>query len=157
MRTFKAKGNLQPADFLASRIVSAYSASGFPLPDFITCVPVTKREFAARGYSPARLLAKAVSKKLGVPFEQNALSKIYDTIPQRSLPKALRNGNIFGVFEADTDMVFARTVLLIDDVMTTGSTVNECAKMMKLAGAYKVFCAVAAKAVFSGGEEQKND
>ena len=54
-------------------------------------------------------------------------------------------------------MVFARTVLLIDDVMTTGSTVNECAKMMKLGGAYKVFCAVAAKAVFSGGEEQEND
>ncbi len=52
-------------------------------------------------------------------------------------------------------MVFARTVLLIDDVMTTGSTVNECAKMMKLAGAYKVFCAVAAKAVFSGGRSRK--
>ena len=59
----------------------------------------------------------------------------------------MRRGNIFGVFEADRDLAKNKTVLIVDDVTTTGCTLNECAKMLNFSGAFKVYCAVAAKTV----------
>lgn len=157
IKDIKALKNAQPVDFLASHMAEAVKEAGFPAADFVTCVPMSKKEFRARGYNPAQLLAKATADRLDIPFEKNAISKIYDTIPQRALPSSLRRGNIFGVYEADEDLTFAKTVLLVDDVMTTGNTVNECAKMLRLSGAYQVFCVVAAKTVIEKTEDKKDD
>lgn len=104
--------------------------------DAVTCVPMFKAELRRRGYNQSELLAREVAKELGVPFE-SLLTKIYDTCPQKRLGVNARSGNVLGVFDAPQD-VSERHILLVDDVITSGATLHECAKMLKIRGAASV-------------------
>lgn len=142
---FKFRNKPDIADFLAEQmakcVVTRYEGYDF---DFITYVPTTKKDVKNRGYNQAELLAKRLAEILDVPCE-NALVKKYETAPQHTLPEMKRSGNLLGVFDVDekTDIEFKR-VLLCDDVKTTGSTLNECAKTLLIGGAAEVFCVTAA-------------
>lgn len=110
--------------------------------DGICFVPMTPQDERAREYNQGRLLAKAVAKELDKPLYP-VLKKIYGTKSQKKLARAERSGNVLGVFEV-TETVEGRTLLLVDDVVTTGATADECAKMLKLAGAESVLVAAVA-------------
>jgi len=115
----------------------------------LVVVPVPlhqKREFT-RGFNQAELLARYISKRLNIPGGM-ALVRIKNTPSQVTLSGNLRKTNLVNVFRCDdTELIAGKTVLLIDDVTTTGSTLNECAKVLKQNGAKNVFGAVVARRV----------
>ena len=90
------------------------------------------------------MLANELSKRLNLPV-RNYLVKLYDTKQQHTLKESLRSGNVLGIFDVDEKEYSpeGKTVLLCDDVKTTGATLNECAKMLKLHGAKDVKCVTA--------------
>lgn len=107
--------------------------------DLVTCVPISKRRQRVRGYNQAELLARVVAQELGVPFVV-ALEKIADNDSQRTKSGYQRKGNVFGVFDlVDGVDVDGKTVLVVDDVKTTGATLSECADMLKIYGAKEVY------------------
>ena len=100
-----------------------------------------------RGYDHAALLCEAVAKELGVASVKT-LKKIRQTKPQsRIRDAAVRRANILGAYKViDPELVKGKRVLLLDDVITTGATVSECAKVLLIAGAKEVSCAAVAAA-----------
>ncbi len=108
--------------------------------DIITCVPNTKRVYAQRGYNQAQLIAKNISKALDIPFSP-VLQKLVETKPQHTLQRNNRKTNVVGAFSVNSKFdVKDKQILLIDDIVTTGSTLSECAKTLYDAGAKKVLC-----------------
>ncbi len=108
--------------------------------DAVCAVPMSKKN--KRDYNHAKLLAKSAASCLKLPFVNKALFKIKDTEPQHSLKAELRPANVKGAYKT-LKRFDGKTVLLVDDVKTTGSTLSECAKQLRLAGAKEVYCAVA--------------
>ena len=113
--------------------------------DCVCHVPQTADETAERGFDQTLLLAELVGMMLCLPVS-DALVKRYATKKQHDLPMLERTGNVFGAFDCEKRFDGLR-VLLVDDIMTTGSTMNECAKMLRLAGSETIHCAAAAVAV----------
>lgn len=105
--------------------------------DGLVYVPMTRRAEREREYNQGRLLAEALGKRLSLPV-YTALAKIYETPPQKVLDLHARSGNVLGVFDVIGPAVRGKTLLLVDDVMTTGATLGECAKMLKIYGAKRV-------------------
>lgn len=123
---------------------------GIPF-DLVTAVPLHKREQRERGFNQAEKLGQALARRLGLPYE-TMLRKITATAPQKELKAVERSGNLLGVFDVCGD-VAGKTILLVDDVITTGATLDECAKMLKIFGAEEVYAATAAAAVLPSVEE----
>jgi competence protein ComFC len=108
--------------------------------DIITAVPMSKKEYANRGYNQSVLFARLLAKELDIKY-RDVLIKTLDTKPQQSCNATQRWANIFGVFKAtDISNIKDKTILLVDDISTTFATLNECAKMLKLAGAKHIYC-----------------
>lgn len=112
--------------------------------DVITFIPQTKNEMKHREYNQGQLLAEKTGEILNIPVAP-LLTKIYDTERQHKLLRIERSGNVFGVFDVcNTKMTENKRILLIDDIKTSGRTLNECAKMLHLYNAVSVHCAVIA-------------
>ncbi len=108
--------------------------------DCMTVVPMTYREQNLRGFNQAEILGRIIAKNLDIEFNPRILSKIYDTKPQKILKSFERTGNVSGVFHiSDPNTVRGKTILLFDDIITTGATLNECAKMLLIYGASEVY------------------
>lgn len=131
------------ADYFGTEMAKRFKCV-FPnvKPDFICIVPSYRKLLSKRDYDYVLLLAKSVSKELGVPLKHKMLKKIKQTEKQHKLTYEQRKSNIKGVFKA-TVSLNGETVLLIDDIKTTGYTLNECAKQLRLAGAQSVYTATA--------------
>jgi ComF family protein len=112
----------------------------------IVPVPLGRARRRERGYNQAALLAAEVGRALRLPIRERGLIRVRATLPQAGLSRAARLRNLEGCFSARTRAVRGRTILLVDDVMTTGTTVSEAARTLKRAGARAVFAAVAARA-----------
>ena len=113
--------------------------------DLLTWVPVSPLRKLTRGYDQCELLAKAAARELGMePLP--LLKKIRHNRPQSGISKEeKRRANVLGAYRVpDPQMAAGRKILLLDDVLTTGSTAGECARMLKTAGAKEVHCAVLA-------------
>ena len=115
--------------------------------DIITWVPLSRKRLRERGYDQARLLAKATAKTLGMPLTPT-LYKQRNTQPQSGTGDAAkRRANITGAYRMKKGAdVTGKRVLLIDDIVTTGSTLLECARVLGKAGAEQVVCATVARA-----------
>lgn len=107
--------------------------------DVVTFVPMTKISQKRRGYNQARLLAESFCDIMKAEPPRELLFKVKDTVPQENLGHAERKENLIAAFAAKEDL-HGKTVLVIDDVKTTGATLNECAKALKKKGAQKVVC-----------------
>ena len=109
--------------------------------DYITEVPMTKKSVKQRGYNQCFLLAKGIGEKLGIVHKPQILSKLYETDKQHIISFYLRKGNLTGVFDVNNhEDVAGKTILLCDDISTSGETLNECAKMLWLYGAKEIYC-----------------
>ncbi|KUG28986.1 competence protein f [hydrocarbon metagenome] len=115
------------------------------VPDMVVPVPLYPRRLAWRGFNQSLELARPLARKYGWPIEPGALARIRDTRPQSTLSGRMRRENIQGAFAADATLVRGRTVLLTDDVMTTGATVEAAAKALRAAGASRVDVLVLAR------------
>ena len=110
--------------------------------DFVTCVPMSEAEKRKRGFNHAETLAVKCSELLGLPYV-NALEKCKENNPQHTMKRSQREDNVRGVFRAtDKSLCNGKTVLLIDDIITTGNTLGECVRVLKRSGCKAVFCAV---------------
>lgn len=112
-----------------------------PLPaEVIVPVPLHPQRLRERGYNQAQLLAQKLGRLAGLPIMDNGLSRAHYTVPQaRTGNIAERRSNVSGAFRCLNDKINGRTVLLIDDVATTGATLNACAAALKAAGAVSVW------------------
>ena len=126
------------ADCIRERLAGEY--------ELISWVPLSSQRLKERGYDQARLIAMAAALELG-DVAVETLRKRKDVAPQSatgSLEK--RRANISGAYEViDPELVEGRRILLIDDIITTGATVSECARTLGMAGAESVVCAALAR------------
>lgn len=130
------------APWLGARLAERLRADGqrvIPLP----LHPARLRE---RGFNQSAEIAKALGNRLGLAVDHSSLRRTRATPPQADLPLKERQRNVRGAFECATDLS-GRHILLVDDVMTTGATANECARVLRLHGAAEVTVAVAARAL----------
>ncbi len=128
---------------LAMKLLELYP-EGF---DVLTWVPVSRLRKLRRGYDQVELLAKAVGKELGIT-PVPLLKKVRHNRPQSGISGAeKRRANVLGAYrETDREAIAGRRILLLDDILTTGATTGECARVLKTAGAKEVHCAAVAAA-----------
>ena len=108
----------------------------------IVPVPLYKKKRRSRGFNQAELLAKGIGKKMGIPVYSNLLKRRTDTLPQKKLGKKERKENLKQVFYLEKSMeteIKGKNILIVDDIYTTGSTVDQCSKVLKRAGAGEVY------------------
>ena len=111
-------------------------------------VPLHPKRLRKRGFNQSLLLAKHIASRLNGELEFLSLIRTKHTIPQTTLSKRERQKNVKNAFHLKTpETVRKRTILLVDDVATTGNTLNECARILTSGGAETVFCVTLAKAV----------
>lgn len=114
--------------------------------DAILYVPLAARKERERTYNQSRLLAQELGHRMRVPVAHRALRRTRYTTTQTHLRASERMANVRDAFKVCTpDWVEGRSLLLVDDVMTTGATVRECARVLKGAGAYRVFVVTVAR------------
>ena len=107
--------------------------------DIIIPVPIHNVRKRHRGYNQTELIAKQISKKLEIKLENNVLIKNKNIISQSELDKKSRIENIKNAFIVENiDKIINKNIVIFDDIYTTGSTLNECSKMLKEVGAKKI-------------------
>ncbi|MBC8017447.1 MAG: ComF family protein [Verrucomicrobia bacterium] len=117
-------------------------------PDLIIPVPLHRKRLRSRGFNQAVLLGEIFSSHWGIPLDRHNLRRIRWTEPQVNLSARNRRANVKGAFSIqNAGLVYGRRVLLVDDVLTTGSTVEECAQMLKSVGAVDVTVITVARAL----------
>lgn len=128
---------------LAMRLLTEYP-EGF---DVLTWVPISKLRKFTRGYDQVELLAKAVGAELGME-PVATLKKLRNSRPQSSISgQAQRRANVLGVYRAiDPELIRGKRILLLDDIITTGATAGECARVLLTEGAKEVHCGCIAAA-----------
>ena len=129
-----------------ARLLAMRVRRDLPTAEIVTWVPISGKRLRQRGYDQVELLARAVGPELELPTE-SLLEKIRDNRANSSLKTpAERRANVLGVYRAVGPERFrGKRVLLLDDIVTTGATASECARVLLTAGAEEViFAAVAA-------------
>jgi len=137
---------------MASVIAELLAGCGDSVP-LIVAVALHKSKCNERGFNQAELIARAAVKRLPRRLElvTGVLVRQRATISQVGLTRKLRIENMRDAFQVrDAQILHGRTVIVVDDVMTTGTTLSECARVLKEAGAERVFAATVARA-FQGG------
>lgn len=114
--------------------------------DLVTAVPLSSKRRRQRGYNQAALLARWVGLSAGVIFQPNALVRLRDTTSQVGLHAHQRRENVAGAFQAKSSVVLGKKVLIIDDVTTTGATMQACAQALISAGASQIYGLTLARA-----------
>lgn len=140
---FKFRGRIDGAAFFAREMAAAFR-SAYPglRPDGICYVPLSKKRRRERGYNQSELLAAEMAAILECPTA-HSLRKVRDNKVQHELHFSDRQANVQNVYACEDDFT-GKTLLLVDDIKTTGSTLNACARLLKEAGAKRVICITAA-------------
>ncbi|MCW3058218.1 MAG: putative amidophosphoribosyltransferase [Capsulimonas sp.] len=108
--------------------------------DLIVPVPMHPARQRVRGYNQSERLARVLSQELGIPMDAKSLYRTRNTRPQVGLASGARESNLIGAFAIrNPSAITGKTILLLDDVSTTGSSLNECAAALKSAGAKTVY------------------
>jgi ComF family protein len=115
-----------------------------PSSDLLLAMPLHPKRLAERGYNQAAEIARRLAPRLGVPWRPDGLRRLRDTPPQAGLKLLARRRNLRGAFACDLDLS-GRRVALLDDVMTSGSSLGELARCVKRAGAVEVEAWVVAR------------
>lgn len=114
--------------------------------DIIMPVPLSKERMKERGYNQSGLIASEIGKKLKIKTNKTNLKKVQNIVAQSTLNKEQREKNIQGVYSlTNAKKLYSKKVLIIDDIFTTGSTINECSKIISEAGNVKVGALTIAK------------
>jgi len=116
--------------------------------DVLVPVPLHRRRLWARRFNQSAVLAKAVAKSAGKRCLPDGLVRLRATVPQQGLTRKDRRDNVHNAFALNpryADDIAGKTVMLVDDVFTSGATLNECARTLKKAGAARVFVLTVAR------------
>jgi ComF family protein len=141
---YKYGGNLALAGFFADAIAGRVAT---PV-DLIIPMPLAPARLCERGFNQALEIARAISRASGITLSTTVCRRVRDSAPQATLPWKERAKNIRGAFVCDADLTGKR-VAIVDDVMTTGATLNELARNLRKAGAIEIAGWVIARAIKS--------
>lgn len=108
-------------------------------PELIIPIPLHPLRKRKRGYNQSAILAKELGKRLDIPVDISVLKRVRYTNPQKKLDSKTRKRNLYHAFKVSKRMKKFKNVLLIDDIYTTGNTIDEAAKKLKEAGVENVF------------------
>ncbi len=148
----KYAGRPYPVRAVALRIREALAGQWKDLipdeaPPTVVPVPAHPWKYFRRGFNLPALIGSVLSRRTGFPFDPLALSRIRGRVPQARLPAGSRRENVEGAFRAPRRRKVPATVLLLDDVYTSGATVDACARALKSAGAASIVVVTVARAV----------
>ena len=135
LHAFKFAGNLTAAALFADLMLGELRA--VPRPDLIIAMPLSRNRLRSRGFNQALELARIVARALDVPLNCELCERVLDTVPQSELAWGERARNIRGAFVC-TQALHGESVAIVDDVATTGATMNELARVLKKCGAGSV-------------------
>ena len=107
--------------------------------NLITPVPLSRNRLKQRGYNQAALLGWPMAAAMNIPYTSKAIERTRDTTSQVNLSAKERLLNVVGAFQANPEVVKYKNVLVVDDVITTGATIQSCAQAIFAAGANQVF------------------
>lgn len=133
---------LAGADFFADCLLAGPHPSG----DVVVPVPLSRQRLRERGFNQAVEIARPLARALALPLDTTSLTRPHDTPPQSRLPWRVRHRNVRHVFACSRDYS-GKTVIIVDDVMTTGATLDAVARTLKANGAARVVNWVVARAV----------
>jgi ComF family protein len=114
--------------------------------DLLTAVPLSRKRTRERGYNQSALLANWVSASTGIPFLPEAIKRTRETISQVGLHADQRRSNVMGAFTANTESVSGKSILVVDDVTTTGATMLACAQAFHAANSGRIYGLTLARA-----------
>lgn len=135
----KFGARLALAPWMAARLRDAILESGVALPDLLCPVPLGPRRLVERGYNQALEIARPLAAGLGIALAPRLAARVLDTAAQSGVAPDERRRNVRGAFLADARVALAgRHVGVVDDVMTSGHTLDELAGVLKRAGAARV-------------------
>ncbi|MDP1651502.1 MAG: ComF family protein [Rhodocyclaceae bacterium] len=137
----KYRHRLPLAGWLADALALRIRSSGV---DWIMPLPLSAQHMKSRGFNQAQEIARPLARRLKLPLMPDACSRVLNSAPQASLPWKARQANIRNAFECSVDLT-GKSIAVVDDVMTTGATLNEFARTLKLHGALRVENWVAAR------------
>lgn len=129
---------LFPLSTEAAAFIKNHHAKILPRLAVVTPIPLSNAKERARGFNQSALIAKGIATDLLVPYLPNLLEKVKEASTQASLARRDRFKNVESVYRSRVSIDTNQTILLIDDVVTTGATLNACAKALKNAGARTV-------------------
>lgn len=141
MRRMKDGGRREYADFFAEEMEKILREKRkIWRPDVLVPIPIHKRKRMLRGFNQAELLTKRLSKRLYLPEDRKNLMKVRETPDQKGLDRAERRENLKCAFEVKEEKAFiGKRILLVDDVYTTGTTIDAAAGKLMQSGAEAVF------------------
>ena len=139
-RTYLAK---KIATFMAEKMKSLTNVVDI---DLLIPVPLHKKRLKNRGYNQSHLLCQSISSYTSIPLDVSSLIRIKNTKSQTKLNMEQRMENVAGAFQVtNRTKIVGKKILLVDDVITTGSTINACAEQLAVNGAQKIYALSAAK------------
>ena len=137
---FKYKGRREYASFLGRALAENLGSLILSWhPDALVPIPLHRERERERGYNQAELLAGELGKRLGIPVRSGYLARVKNTRPQKELEGAARQNNLKKAFKIVQDDVKLNTIVIIDDIYTTGSTIDAAALECRKAGVQRVF------------------
>jgi ComF family protein len=137
---FKFHDKTSSAEVLANMLFVAGKDIWAENPDYLIPVPLHRRRLHSRRYNQSALLCKYLSKKVLVEVDYFSLERVLNTVPQVSLSGTRRKNNLKNAFALNSAEKFkGKSVVLIDDVKTTGSTLRECALVLRKAGVKNIY------------------
>lgn len=145
LHELKYKGQQRLAEPLGTLVVKALRDLNWSI-DLVCAVPMHQDRLCERGYNQAHLLAVEVARQLAWPLANDVVWRVRHTQSQVDLNAVERRENVAGAFMADAAQAAGCSVLLVDDVLTTGATLAACADALRAAGARRVYGAAVASA-----------
>lgn len=140
MYRFKYQNKREYADYYAREAVQQYGRwLAERAPEVIIPVPMYRAKKKLRGYNQAEAFAEALGRETGLPVEKNLIERTRNTIPQKKLNDIDRKKNLKGAFQVKQNIVEYKKVLLVDDIYTTGSTMDAVAKELRAAGIENIY------------------
>jgi len=138
IHSLKYQGRLALAEWCAETILAKRERAGIiSRPHYLIALPLAIDRQRERGYNQAQEIARVISARTGIPLLPRGLCRVRATPPQAALPWTERAKNVRGAFSCELDLS-GLTVALVDDVMTTGASLTEAAKVLKASGAASV-------------------
>lgn len=138
---FKYQGRFELAQLFAELIYQQWLTANnndFSSKPLLLSVPLHITKWQVRGYNQAHLIAKIFAKRLSYHYQPSLIKRLHKNDSQVGQTGAMRRHNLIDAFEVDSLYIFPEHVILIDDVVTTGSTVSEISRLLKLAGVQTV-------------------
>jgi ComF family protein len=146
LHTMKYRRNIGLGESIALQMAADVRALHWPVEVMIP-VPLGKKRLKERGYNQVGLVARPLAYQLGLQYRPDALRKTRDTRSQVGLSISQRSENVQNAYQADQKAVRSKSVLIMDDVATTGSTISACTSALLSAGAQEVYVLTIARAL----------